>query len=247
MNKLIDPKSLKQFRIIGDNVSLEIIENTFKIPRYTVNIKLHGDDNNRYKEYLLTSNLLSDLDNIDSIKKIGCELIEEINAICNFVKHEFNPISFDIIYIDQCGYSFFEEKISMRDALYIIEDGRMMDIDKPQILNISALIENDSLLKNILKILNKKGWNWVNLYRVLEIFEGAKIDIVKKGWITKNNYKKFTHTANSPLVLGEEARHGNQSGEPPKDPMPLNMAQTLISGVIWNYIHECNKKQNNGA
>jgi hypothetical protein len=236
MNKLIDPKSLKQFRITGDEISLEIVEKSFKMPRYTVNIKLHGNDNNRYKEYLLTSNLLSDLDNLDSIKNIGSELIDEINAICSFVKNEFKSISFETIYIGQCGYESFEEKISMRDNLYIKEDGKMIDIDEPRILSISTLIENDSLLKDILIILNKKGWNWVNLYRVLEMFKGAKIDIIKEGWITKKNYKNFTQTANSPSVLRGEARHGNQSGDPPKYPMPLNMAQTLISTVIWNYI-----------
>jgi acetyltransferase-like isoleucine patch superfamily enzyme len=247
MNESIDPKSLKKFRIIGDAISLELVEKVFNIPRYTVTIKLHGDDKDKYKEYFLTSDLLSNIDNMDSIKKIGCELIDEINAICNFVKNEFKPISFITIYVDQCGYDFFEEKISIGDALYIMEDGEMTDIDKPQILNIAAIIKNNILLKNILTILNKKGWDWVNLYRVLEMLKGAKIDVVKNEWISQKDYKNFTHTANSPKVLGEEARHGYQSSDPPKDPMPLAMAQHLISVIIWNYIRHCNENQNNGT
>jgi hypothetical protein len=30
---------------------------------------------------------------------------------------------------------FFEEKIYMKDNIYIIEDGKMLDIDEPQIWN----------------------------------------------------------------------------------------------------------------
>jgi hypothetical protein len=140
---------------------------------------------------------------------------------------------------------FFEEEVVMRDELYILENDTEIDIDTPQILNISNLIDDDNLLKNILLILDRKGWGWVNLYRVIDMFEGGKINIVKKGWITEKNLKKMKHTANCPESIGEEARHGTQSGKPPKDPMPLNMAQALISGVIWNYINEANRDNSN--
>jgi hypothetical protein len=240
MNKLIDPKSSKRISITGDDTSLEIVERIFKLPRYTVSTKLHGD--NKYKEYFLTSNLLSNLDNIDAIRNVGTKLIDEINSICKFVKYEFKSVSLDMIYVDQCGYISFEEKICMRDNFYIIENGKEIDIDEPQILTIVAQIENDNLLKDILITLNRKGWNWVNIYRILDMFKGAKIDIIKKGWITKENYKKITHTANSPAIIGEESRHGYQSGEPPKNPIVLNIAKTLVSSIIWNYINEANPK-----
>ena len=247
MDKNIDSNALKEISITGDTLSLQIIEKIFKMPRYTVCMKQHGSGNSTYKEYRLTSTLLSTLDNIDSIKEIGHELINEINAICNFVKNDFSPISFDAIYVDQCGYMFFEEKIHMWDVLHIMENGKMSDIDEPQILNISALMECNSLLKNILTILNRKGRDWVNLYRILEMFKGESIDIVEKGWITKKNYRNFMHTANSPVILGEESRHGKQSGEPPNDPMPLSMAQILISSIIWNYIYDCSNNKYNGT
>jgi hypothetical protein len=246
MNNTINPNSIKQFRLAGDTISLEIIERIFKISRYTINKKFHGPDEHRYIEYLLTSNLFFGLDKINIVKETGIKLIEEINSICSFVKTGFKPISFDTIYIDQRGYCFVEEGLQTQDECSTIEGNKEVNIDAPEILNIAKLIENDNLLKNILMVLERKGWNWVNLYRVIEMLEGEKINIVKKGWITEKNYKRIKHTANSPEIIGEESRHGNQSGKPPKEPMPLNMAQALISGIIWNYINDSNKKQNKG-
>lgn len=237
MDEQIDPGAVKQISLEGDPISLEFIEGIFKEPRCRVDIKLHGNGS-CMKEYLLTSDLFSDLDNIKSIKKAADELIDEINSIFSFVKDGFRPISSGIIYIDECGYSFHEDHVSLRDNLYIIKNGKKIDIDAQRILELSALMKSDDLLKSILTILYHKGRDWVNLYRILEMFKAQKIDVVKKGWISHGKYSLFTQTANSFNAIGIEARHIIEYTNPPKKPMPLAEAQNIILNIIQKYISE---------
>jgi hypothetical protein len=68
------------------------------------------------------------------------------------------------------------------------------------------------------------------------MFRAKKIDVVKKGWILREDYERFTKTANSPKTIGEEARHGKESGDPPPNPMLLAEAQNFILSFIWKYI-----------
>ncbi|MGH7884376.1 MAG: hypothetical protein ACRENO_01630, partial [Thermodesulfobacteriota bacterium] len=62
------------------------------------------------------------------------------------------------------------------------------------------------------------------------------IKIVEKEWTTKKEIKRFKHTANSPSVLGEDARHGEENTQPPLKPMTLLEARQFIEKLIHNWI-----------
>jgi hypothetical protein len=75
--------------------------------------------------------------------------------------------------------------------------------------------------------------NWVNLYRIFEIIEGDMSQkISDKGWESTKNRELFKHTANSPTVLGDLARHGWSKQMPPKSPMELSEARAMICTVL---------------
>jgi hypothetical protein len=80
--------------------------------------------------------------------------------------------------------------------------------------------------------------DWVGLYRIYEVIEhdmGGTDKIVSKGWATKSEIKKFKHTSNSPAAAGDDARHGKESSQAPKAPMPLHEARNLVERLsgLW--------------
>ncbi len=56
-------------------------------------------------------------------------------------------------------------------------------------------------------------------------------------WMSKAQKTRFTQTAQSPHVLGDEARHGRQKEQPPKNPMPIQEAIDLITRTTHEWIN----------
>ncbi len=80
---------------------------------------------------------------------------------------------------------------------------------------------------------------WVGLYRIFEVIEGdvGSVDkIAAQEWSTKGHMRLFKRTANSPGVIGDEARHGKESTEPPRDPMSLSEARALIETLLHHWL-----------
>ena len=88
-------------------------------------------------------------------------------------------------------------------------------------------------------MLGADAHDWVGLYRLYEVIEadvGGEDKIVKAGWTTKKAIGRFTRTANSPDAIGDAARHGKQSGEPPPNPMDLSEAISLVKVILHNWL-----------
>ena len=79
----------------------------------------------------------------------------------------------------------------------------------------------------------------MNLYRILDFVRHAKggiEGIVTSGYATKRELNRFTHTANSHDATGDDSRHGALNHQPPKDPMTLEEARTLIRSVVKQWL-----------
>lgn len=96
--------------------------------------------------------------------------------------------------------------------------------------------QSDKVVK-VLHILNSYEHNWVNLYKVYEIIEGeVGSKITKDGWASKEKIKSFTRTTQSPGAIGDDARHGIDRCDPPKNPMSLPEAQSLIISIVRKWL-----------
>ncbi len=65
---------------------------------------------------------------------------------------------------------------------------------------------------------------------------GGQHELEKKDWVPRDKLDLFGRTANSPEAVGDAARHGRQSGEPPKEPMELYEAQALIKTLVKKWL-----------
>jgi hypothetical protein len=89
-----------------------------------------------------------------------------------------------------------------------------------------------------LRLRDKGGLDWVELYRLYEVIESdtPQTAIVGNGWATRAVIRRFKHTANSPSVLGDQARHGKEGSLPPADPMELSDARALVGQILEQWI-----------
>lgn len=90
-----------------------------------------------------------------------------------------------------------------------------------------------------LRLLGTPPLDWVNLYRILDFVGHAKggiQGIVTSGYASERELKCFKHTANSHDATGDDSRHGALNQEPPKDPMTIEEARTLIRSVVRQWL-----------
>jgi hypothetical protein len=196
-------------------------------------------DKNHKDIYYLSGDLKIniDVDNIHLSIPLISNIINEVNFICNFVMRNYTPVSFAHIWVDETCYSFVEDDIGLK---YTIQEDNINRYKYEKILidKILSKKNTDGVLMKILQSLFEYDLDWVNLYRILELIESQKIDIVKKNWISRAERELFKWTANSPEILGIKSRHGKQTHKSPENPMTIFQARYLIKNLIIKYIME---------
>lgn len=105
-----------------------------------------------------------------------------------------------------------------------------------------SLAGTDEVVEKALRLLGAEdGFTWVGLYRVYEVVAqdvGGRHALDKKDWVRESELSRFTHSANSPDVGGDLARHGHLPGQPPKDPMSLSEAIPFIKQLVKDWLQE---------
>ncbi len=100
---------------------------------------------------------------------------------------------------------------------------------------VSQLASIPGDVENVLRICSEKNATWTELYKILENVTNSS-DPVAKGWATRSRIALFKRTANSQPAIGDEARHGPSNQDPPKTPMKIGDARTLIYEIVRSWI-----------
>ncbi len=97
------------------------------------------------------------------------------------------------------------------------------------------LAEEDEIVKNVFRQITEFEPNWINLYKVYEIVNKDAGRTKIEQW-TNKKIGLFTHTANSQSAIGDDARHGVDKHDPPKEPMSLSEARALIRNLLKQWL-----------
>jgi hypothetical protein len=223
-----------KIQLSGDIKTLKTLSELFDGKQMQININC---DNSHKDVYYLSGDLKLNIDvnNIHLSIPMISNIIDEINFICNFVLRNYTPITFAHIWIDNACYIFIKDTVRLEDE---IQGDNKYEYEKELIGKILQKKDGDRVLIKILQSLFEYDLDWVNLYRILELIESQKIDIVKRKWLSNEEYKLFKWTANSPDVLGIKSRHGKQTHKSPAKPMTIFQARYLIKNLIIKYITE---------
>jgi hypothetical protein len=99
------------------------------------------------------------------------------------------------------------------------------------------LARADETVSRALRVFGQDRVRWADLYHAFEIVQasvgGGMYD---EGWIARDEANLFTWTANSPTVVGEEARHGHQRNDPPPNPMSEQDAQRIVRTLVAQWL-----------
>ena len=92
---------------------------------------------------------------------------------------------------------------------------------------------NDPQAERALRIFGRDDVDYRDLYHVFEIAEAAIGNgIYSDGTVTTAEIRRFKHTANSVHALGDQARHGHETTQPPPQPTSFAEAQALLGRVL---------------
>jgi hypothetical protein len=125
----------------------------------------------------------------------------------------------------------------VRDSAGMI---RITPAPPPPFLFTQLGLVDPAIAKALSLLAKPNALTWVGLYRIYEVIEhdvGGEKKMVRRGWGSAHQQKRFKHSANSVAVGGDEARHGKEITIPPKDPMSLLEAEAYCRYLLQTWIH----------
>ena len=173
-----------------------------------------------------------------SIGEHEIKLLSSILSLLNIKNH----ISVDIPYEvhqdgTRTGYLSFTDTISITDELKIYSNNSLIYSTEEETNKLLQDIYEKALSSEIKKrliIYLGKEINWVNAYKIYEV--------LKHHYIKESELKKipelatFAHTANSPDVIGDDARHGVQTHDNPKKIANLENAYKKLKELAIKFL-----------
>ncbi len=121
-------------------------------------------------------------------------------------------------------------------------NGELVPVPQPAPLTVrlATLAQTDPVVATAMRLaVMPDAGTWRGLVPLFEVIEhdvlGAGSSVVKNGWASKTQQKRFEHTANS-SAAGDASRHGHQRFAPPANPMTLDEARSFVQMVLHAWI-----------
>jgi hypothetical protein len=202
----------------------------------------------RDNEYFLDGTLFHPLGSVEDVRTTAEELVTLLSGAAALSLESRTPIRVaNVAQVSDTGEHhinvWVHETISFGDSWTVTkvsadgttETSRPGDVI-PHWLKVA---QRNSNVAKVLRLLGDSPRDWVSLYRIFEVIEanvGGLDGICAQGWASKVAMRRFKHTANSPKAIGDSARHGSESTDPPSRPMDLGEVRSLIRSVVHSWL-----------
>lgn len=197
-------------------------------------------------KYYLTSSHWKSLTNTSDVLFEATKLLQYISAV-GMIHFTYFPLlqPYAIREVDEKGKRHNRVELLVKIMLALTSfsiklEGSQDIIPILEFDSWKKLAEEDEIVKNVFRLFREFEHNWINLYKIYEIVKkdaGKKNNIDRiEQWITKKKISQFTHTANSQSAIGDDARHGVDHNDPPKEPMSLSEAVVLIKNLLKQWL-----------
>lgn len=200
--------------------------------------------------FYLRADVLEELADQADVLSRAVELLRRVNGVGRLVDEAAAPVEIDRVerVLEGGGRQHF---VGLRDTAAAISDSLSVTVaraegSRVQIENtdqdssaagIFEIAAQDEGVARALLVVGRADLNWADLYHLYEVVladVGGRI--YDEGWASRTEVERFKRTANSPAVLGEEARHGRETTDPPPNPMSRPDATALVVGLARRWI-----------
>ena len=121
-------------------------------------------------------------------------------------------------------------------------NGQLVPVPEPAPLTVrlGALAQTDPVVAKAMRMaVMPDAGTWRGLVPLFEVIDHdvmrAGSSVVKKGWASKTQQKRFEHTASS-SAAGDASRHGHERFDPPANPMTLDEARSFVQMVMHAWV-----------
>lgn len=223
-------------QISGDNFDLEDLPEWFKSPELKVVKESDG--------YYLHSNHFDSAKDANEVRILAEKLTENMVGAAKLLRPDFQPVKLGSVdrENDSGGkniHIFVSDTINVRSKVRarLSVNGGVQKPSIPKPTTWLSIAYNEEKVEHALRIWGKEPHDWINLYKILEIIESdVGGNIYLEGWTNKSEIRRFTQTANSFEILGDEARHAKENVPAPAKPMTIQEAQQLFRELLQNWI-----------
>jgi len=178
-------------------------------------------------------------------------MIITLNGILKIFMNSLEGIELGEVYkVDENGhqdvYMTFSANISVASAnsptIKIESSDGTVEIHNPYdgISNLYQKSKGNTAKEKALRLISSSAnLNWSDLYRIFEVVENDVGTSQVTSWLSNALVERFTHSANSVTAAGDQARHGKEKTKPPKNPMPIDEARSMIFTILRKWIMDC--------
>jgi len=133
-------------------------------------------------------------------------------------------------------FSFVDE-ISITDSLSIYSDNKLLfsseEEKKENMIKMYNESQKSEVKQQLLRHIHGEK-NWSNAYKIYEILRD---DVkTKKELKAIPELKTFTHSANSPKAIGDDARHAVQKKKSPKQVANLEKSYSKLKSLSIDFL-----------
>ena len=199
-------------------------------------------------EFILKSNEFEKQASHKDVNQIAHDYVETLNGIL-FLQYGI-PVA-----LKTGGLTRLNDKYG-RDIFIMPETGRLelrgfeptiiitksngeTIVDRPGQQIIEKLIKaksNEKAIK-IFRLVQNGNWEYSDIYKIIEILLYEKREKLYD-WVPKEKIRLLKHTANHYKAIGDKARHGIVSTDPPQKPMGIDEARAITKSLINKYVDE---------
>jgi hypothetical protein len=185
------------------------------------------------------------------VRASAIELVRRANGVARLADSAFRPVEVDRVELvsEGGGRQHFValgvavESSAALSMTVIRGDGTreevVADPDAVPASDLLAVAANEPDVARALRLIGQAETTWPGLYHLYEVVLGDVGGLIyDDGWASRIEVERFRRTANSPAVLGEHARHGRETTEPPSNPMSLREARDLVERLVRRWLAE---------
>ena len=166
----------------------------------------------------------------------AAEAIEEFFSIGRLIFLNLSPISVgaatEILSSGERKVHPFPVSSTARMS-YFVDEPNGSEIRKLKASAMLGTAKAGGALRTAVVLWALEAPNWPRLYRIVEEVEmhfATTID--RLGFCSDAERRRFTHSANSAAVAGNDSRHASGSFAPPKKPLELSEAVEFVRTIV---------------